>query len=86
MAVVTAALTKRSMLMTQESVTLKKIPGKEKPAGGQKTSFKHMSNIWLCFMTLVDGIIMHSAHASEFCTKITDCLWMKNGYKEYVVY
>jgi len=29
--------------MTQETVTLKKVPGKEKPAGGQKASFEHIS-------------------------------------------
>jgi len=56
-----AMTNKRLILMTQESVTLKKIPGKEKPTDGQKnSSFKHILSILLCFMTLNDGIIEHS--------------------------
>jgi len=36
-------LTFGRLVMTQETVTLKKIPGKEKQTDGQKTSFKHIS-------------------------------------------
>jgi len=35
----------RLMLITQETVSLKKIPGKEKAAAGQNTFFKHVSVI-----------------------------------------
>jgi len=64
----TVALTNgRLILMTQESVQLKKIPKKEKEAAGQKTSFKHISSIWLC-SSLNDGIIVQIV--VTFCKSI----------------
>ena len=54
--------------MTQETVTLKKIPGKEKQTDGQKTSFKHISVVERYCLTSSDGIVVHTV--VNFCIKL----------------